>query len=64
MAATAVGWWWSDAELQFLLAQHVTGGLQGRPRSGSGSLLSAIGLQTLGLIQVPATHLGIAGQEL
>ena len=27
-------------------------------------LLSAIRLQTLGLIQVPATHLGIAGQEL
>lgn len=28
------------------------------------ALLSAMGLQTLGLIQVPATHLGIAGQEL
>lgn len=28
------------------------------------ALLSAMGLQTLGLIQVPTTHLGIAGQEL
>lgn len=30
----------------------------------TGPLLRAMGLQTLGLIQVPATHLGIAGQEL
>lgn len=28
------------------------------------ALLSAMGLQTLGLTQVPATHLGIAGQDL
>lgn len=56
---SAVVW----CELQFLLAQRVTGGLQGRP-CRTRALLSATGLQTLGLIQVPATHLGIAGQEL
>lgn len=28
------------------------------------ALLSAMGLQTLGLIQVPTPHLGIAGREL
>lgn len=44
--------------LQFLLAQHVSVEIQCRLYS------VPWGLQTLGLIQVPATHLGLAGQEL
>lgn len=55
IAAAAVG--------EFLLAQHVTEGLQGEALQTQ-ALLSAMGLQTLGLTRVPATHFGIAGQEL
>lgn len=61
MAAAAVGGGLMQAPVPAGLACHwrATGeALQAQ------ALLSAMGLQTLGLIQVPATHLGIAGQEL
>lgn len=63
MAATAVG--------SALLRSPVPAGSTSHWRATGGALqaqplLSVVlsGLQTLGLIQVPATHLGIAGQVL
>lgn len=63
MAATAVGGGLMRTPVPAGSASHcrATGeALQAQ------ALLSVVlsGLQTLGLIQVPATHLGIAGQEL
>lgn len=51
-----------------MAATDVVGGLMQAPApAGSASLWKAqallCGLQTLGLIQVPAAHLGKAGQE-
>lgn len=63
MAAAAIGGGLMQAPVPADSARHrkATGeALQAQTRA----LLSAMWLQTLGLIQVPATHLGIAGQEL
>lgn len=63
MAATAVGGGLMQAPVPAGSAHHwrATGeALQAEVQA----LLSAMGLQSLGLIQVPKTHLGIAGQEL
>lgn len=62
MAATAVGGGLMQAPVPAGSARHwrATGG----GLAGSGFTQCHGVLQTLGLIQVPATHLGIAGQEL
>lgn len=63
MAATAVGGGLMRAPVPSGSARHCRATGEAL-KAQAQALLSAVGLKTLGLIQVPAAHLGLAGQEL